>query len=196
MKSPQPEIISYDENGTTEWREGCEHCLRRTSLPNLVAERQSRISPPYLPGPEQLSYSNHYLCSPFMTTDNKISLDTSIDETDLPTLVKNSLMREQYRTIRHVLVAGSLRLEEIRNFGAISMINLRNYLNNYGYELTEYGEPDLLNAPPLWTALQPVVGPDANKAQILSIIAQWLSQHYSAHRPASALIREAAETCR
>lgn len=38
--------VGYEEDGAVDWREGCGHCLRRTSPPNPVADQQQWISPP------------------------------------------------------------------------------------------------------------------------------------------------------
>lgn len=38
--------VSYIEDGVTEWREGCERCLRRIAPPSLNTDWQLHIEPP------------------------------------------------------------------------------------------------------------------------------------------------------
>jgi len=38
--------VSYIEDGVTEWREGCEHCLRRTAPPSPAPDQRRWVEPP------------------------------------------------------------------------------------------------------------------------------------------------------
>lgn len=43
---PRCRGVGYEEDGTIDWREGCENCLRRTAPPHPDPSRRLWISPP------------------------------------------------------------------------------------------------------------------------------------------------------
>jgi DNA-directed RNA polymerase alpha subunit len=65
--------------------------------------------------------------------------DTSIDDLELPIRVRGALKFVGYKTIKDIIMGGTVNLTRTPNFGKCSLAELTKILNDYGVTLTEYG---------------------------------------------------------